>query len=371
MSENFIADIADKVDKGIRLSREDGIALMESNELIRIGQLANTVKKKISGDYAYFNVNRHINLTNICISRCKFCAFSRNKTDPDAYAMSVDDVLQVARPARDLGITEFHIVSGLHPDLPFDYYLKVISSLKQEMPEVHIKAFTAVEIDYFSKISHCPIQEVLSKLQKAGLGSLPGGGAEILHPRVRDLVCPKKASAGEWIEVMRTAHRLGLKSNATMLYGHIETIEERIDHLIALRDLQDETGGFQAFIPLPFHPQKTQLSDFRKPTAFENLKMLAVSRLMLDNFPHIKAYWIMLGLKLAQLSLFFGVDDLDGTIVEEKITHSAGAETEQSVSREELHKLILTTGRVPVERDTLYRIISPGNQNRMGIPIET
>jgi aminodeoxyfutalosine synthase len=370
MSINLFKSISEKIEKGIRLSREDGIALMESNDLIRIGQLANTVKEKTSGNHAYFNVNRHINLTNICVSRCKFGAFSRDKTDSDAYAMSVDDVLAVAQSARELGITEFHIVSGLHPDLPFDYYLQIIASLKQAMPEVHIKAFTAVEIDYFSKISHRTLQEVLKELQRAGLGSLPGGGAEILHQRIRDLVCPNKASAGEWLEVMRTAHRLGLKSNATMLYGHVETIAERIDHLITLRDLQDETGGFQAFIPLPFHPRNTQLPDYRKPTAFENLKMLAVSRLMLDNFPHIKAYWIMLGLKLAQISLLFGVDDLDGTVVEEKITHSAGAETGQSVSREELHELIRAAGREPVERDTLYGIIESGNRDGEGAGIE-
>jgi aminodeoxyfutalosine synthase len=371
MSENVLRDIADKVDKGIRLSREDAIALMESRDLIQIGQLANRVKEKISGNCAYFNVNRHINLTNVCISRCKFCAFSRDKKDPDAYAMSVDDVLHIAQSARNIGITEFHIVSGLHPDLPFDYYLQVISALKQALPDVYIKAFTAVEIDYFSKISRLTILKVLTELQKAGLGSLPGGGAEILHPRVRDLVCPKKASAGEWLEVMRTAHRLGLKSNATMLYGHVETMQERIDHLIALRNLQDETGGFQAFIPLPFHPLNTQLADFRKPTAFENLKMLAISRLVLDNFSHIKAYWIMLGLKVAQLSLLFGVDDFDGTIVEEKITHSAGAETGQSVSREELLELIRATGRMPVERDTLYNIIRPRDQNRRAVHLET
>lgn len=370
MSESLITDITDKIGRGIRLSREDGIALMKSNDLIRIGQLANAVKEKISGDYAYFNVNRHINLTNICVSRCKFCAFSRDKKDPDAYAMSVDDVLAVARSAQGLGITEFHIVSGLHPDLPFDYYLQVVSALRQAMPEVHIKAFTAVEIYYFSKISRRSVRQVLSELQKAGLGSLPGGGAEILHPRVRALVCPRKASAQEWLDVMRTAHGMGLKSNATMLYGHVETIEERIDHLIALRELQDETGGFQTFIPLPFHPSNTQLSNFHKPTAFENLKTLAIARLMLDNFPHIKSYWIMLGLKLAQLSLLFGVDDLDGTIVEEKITHSAGAETEQSVTREELHALIRAAGRVPVERDTLYGVVRSGNRNRKGAGIE-
>jgi len=271
--------------------------------------------------------------------------------------MTLDEVLAIARSARDLGITEFHIVSGLHPDLPFDYYVEVIACLKGVMPDVHIKAFTAVEIDYFSKIAKIPVREVLTRLKDAGLGSLPGGGAEILNHRVRQAVCSKKATSEEWLAVMKTAHSLGLKSNATMLYGHVETIEERIDHLIALRVLQDETGGFQSFIPLPFHPQNTRLPDFRKPTAFENLKMLSVSRLVFDNVPHVKAYWIMLGLKVAQLSLLFGVDDLDGTVVEEKITHAAGAETEQSISRDALLAFIASTGRVPVERDTLYNTI--------------
>jgi aminodeoxyfutalosine synthase len=357
MKKDDLSAIADRVEKGLRLSKSDGMKLMDSNDILHIGQLANKVRERKSGNYAYFNVNRHINLTNICVSRCKFCAFSRDKGDKDAYEMTIEDVVEVARSARHLGITEFHIVSGLHPDLPFDYYVEVISSLKNIMPEVHIKAFTAVEIDYFSKISGLPAKEVLTKLKDAGLGSLPGGGAEILAHRVREAVCSRKATSEEWLEVMRTAHGLGLKSNATILYGHVETIEERIDHLLALRELQDETGGFQSFIPLPFHPQNTQLPDFRKPTAFENLKMLAVSRLMLDNFPHVKAYWIMLGLKVAQLSLLFGVDDLDGTVVEEKITHAAGADTDQSISREELLALIYATGKVPVERDTLYNVM--------------
>jgi len=370
MSDNFLTGIADKIDKGIRLSREDGIALMESGDLIRIGKLANKVKEKKSGNSAYFNVNRHINLTNICVSRCKFCAFSRNREDPDAYVMSVDEAVRSALSARNIGITEIHVVSGLHPDLPFDYYLRVISALRQAMPDVHIKAFTAVEIVYFSKIANLSVHRVILQLQEAGLGSLPGGGAEILHPRVRGLVCPKKASAEEWLGVMRTAHRLGLKSNATILYGHVETIQERVDHLMVLRELQDETGGFQAFIPLPFHPQNTQLSDIHKPTAFESLKMLAVSRLVLDNFPHIKAYWVMLGLKVAQLSLFFGVDDIDGTVIEEKISHSAGAETGQAAAREELVELIRAAGRVPVERDTLYGIIGTAGQIGSALSVE-
>ncbi len=354
--KNF-KEISEKVEKNIRLTKEDAMVLMESNDILSIARLADRVRQKKSGDYVFFNVNRHINLTNICVSRCKFCAFSRDKEDADAYAMSLDEVEKIARSAMDIGITEFHIVSGLHPDFPFQYYVDVLSCLKNLMPDVHIQAFTAVEIAYFSKISGLSIREVLTTLKNAGLGSLPGGGAEILNHRVRQAVCSKKATADEWLEVMRTAHSLGLKSNATMLFGHIETIEERIDHLLSLRELQDETGGFQSFIPLPFHPQNTQLTEYKKPSAFESLKMLAMSRLVLDNFPHIKAFWIMLGLKVAQLSLLFGVDDLDGTVVEEKITHAAGAETEQSITREELLQLIYEAGRIPVERDTLYNFI--------------
>jgi aminodeoxyfutalosine synthase len=369
MSQHNLKGIAGKVAQGIRLTKDDALALMNSDDIITIGQLANRVRERKSGNYAYFNTNRHINLTNICVSRCKFCAFSRDRNDPDAYAMTIEEILDIANSARNLGITEFHIVSGLHPDLPFDYYLEVISRLKEVMPDVHIQAFTAVEIDYFAKIANLSVKEVLIKLKEAGLGSLPGGGAEILNHRVREAVCPKKATSEEWLEVMRTAHNLGLKSNATMLYGHIETTENRIDHLLRLRELQDETGGFQSFIPLPFHPQNTALLDFKKPTAFENLKMLAVSRLVLDNFPHIKAFWIMLGLKVAQLSLLFGVDDLDGTVVEEKITHAAGAETDQSITKEELLELISVTGRIAVERDTLYNIIriyTQAVQNNVG-----
>jgi len=354
---NSLREIGAKVENGIRLSRSEALTLMHSKDIIYLGQLASKVKERKTDNYAYFNVNRHINLTNICVSRCKFCAFSRDKADHDAYTMTIEEVLEAAQSERHLGITELHIVSGLHPDLPFDYYLEIISCLKKAMPQIHIQAFTAVEISYFSKISNLPVREVLIRLKEAGLGSLPGGGAEILNSRIREAVCPKKASAKDWLDIMRTAHNLGIKSNATMLYGHIETLEERIDHLLALRSLQDETGGFQSFIPLPFHPRNTQMTDIKKPTAFENLRMLTVSRLVLDNFPHIKAFWIMLGLKVAQLSLLFGVDDLDGTVVEEKITHAAGAETDQSISREELLDLISSTGKVPVERDTLYNVI--------------
>ncbi|MDY6853806.1 MAG: aminofutalosine synthase MqnE [Thermodesulfobacteriota bacterium] len=353
-----LAEIADKVFDERRLSKEDGMVLMNSNNILFLGYLARYVNERKNKNLVFFNVNRHINLTNICISRCKFCAFSRDREDTDAYTMSIDQVVQDALDAVPLGITELHVVSGLHPDLPFDYYIEVIKRLKEALPNVHIQAFTAVEIHYFSEISGLSIEEVLKALKNAGLGSLPGGGAEIFNPEIRSRICPRKASGIEWLQVMRTAHHLGFKSNATMLYGHIETLEDRIDHLLTLRELQDETHGFQSFIPLSFHPLHTALSDIQKPSAFEDLKMLAIARLMLDNFNHIKAFWIMTGLNVSQLSIDFGVDDLDGTIVEEKITHAAGAKTEKSIEKNELIRLIKEMGRVPVERDTLYNKIN-------------
>jgi len=319
--------------------------------------LARRAKYKKTGHQVFFNVNRHINLTNICTSRCKFCAFGCDEDDPRAYTTSLEEVLKVGGDLPS-GVTELHIVSALHPHLPFDYYLEIIKELKKINPKVHLQAFTAVEIDYFSKISGLSVEEVLKSLIGAGLGSLPGGGAEIFSSRVRDTVCSKKAGGERWLEIMETAHSLGLKTNATMLYGHIETPEERLDHLFKLRSLQDKTGGFQSFIPLPFHPKNTELSHIKRTTGFEDLKMIALSRLILDNFIHIKAFWIMLGLPLAQLSLHFGADDLDGTVVEEKITHAAGAETEQGISKKELMKLIREAGYTPVERDTLYNVIN-------------
>jgi len=349
-----LQECAEKVFNDERLSGEDGIKLINSNNIIFLGHLARMVKKRKSQNYAFFNVNKHINLTNICVSRCKFCAFSCDENDPEAYAMTVDEAVNNALEAKPKGITELHVVSGLHPTLPFDHYVSVIKALKEALPEVHIKAFTAVEIDYFSKISGLSVLEVLNTLKDVGLGSLPGGGAEILNSRVRSQVCSKKASADEWLDIMRTAHSIGLKTNATMLYGHIETNEERIDHLIELRKLQDETGGFQAFIPLSFHPLNTELPDLKKPSAFEMLKMHAISRLMLDNFDHIKAFWIMTGLKTSQLSLEFGADDLDGTVIEEKITHSAGGTTDQYVEKAKLIEMIKEMGKIPVERDTVY-----------------
>lgn len=364
-SDNRLRGCAEKIFARERLPREEGLKLLRCNDLIFLGQLARYVKEKKTQDYAFFNVNKHINLTNVCISRCKFCAFSRDTDDPDAYTMTVEQTVDDALKALPEGITELHVVSGLHPDLPFDYYVSVVSALKEALPNIHIQGFTAVEIHYFSKISGLSIEEVLRTLKAAGLGSLPGGGAEILSSRVRSQVCEKKASAKEWLDVMRTAHKIGLKSNATMLFGHIETDEERIDHLIQIRELQDDTGGFQSFIPLPFHPWNTTLSHLAKPSGFETLKMLAVCRLMLDNFDHIKAFWIMTGIKIAQLSLEFGVDDIDGTIIEEKITHSAGGQTEQYVEKGDLIELIKEMGRIPVERDTLYNKLHIYNQEEV------
>ncbi|MCX5894373.1 MAG: aminofutalosine synthase MqnE [Proteobacteria bacterium] len=357
MASIDLRDITQKVIQGERLSRDDGLALMCSRDLLAMGEAAHAVKQRTTGDRVFFNVNCHINLTNICVSRCKFCAFSCDREDTRAYTMTVEEVLEKARMAIPSGITELHIVSGLHPDLPFSYYVNVIQTLRDEFPDIHIQAFTAVEIKYFSDISGFSVEEVLARLKEAGLGSLPGGGAEVFSTRIREDLCPKKASAEQWLAVMRCAHRTGLSSNATMLYGHIETDEEVIDHLLKLRALQDETGGFQSFIPLPFHPRNTQMDTLRKPQAYKELKMYAVSRLMLDNFSHIKAFWIMVGLKIAQLSLLFGVDDLDGTVTEEKITHAAGADTDTAIPKTALIGMIKESGNIPVERDTLYKVI--------------
>lgn len=350
--------IEEKIGRNERLSKDDGLALLRCSDIIWLGQQASAVKKQKNGNRVFYNVNCHINLTNICVSRCRFCAFSRDESDSDAYILDVQDVLKRLHAAEDAGITEVHIVSGLHPRRPFSYYLDVVRAVRHEFPHVHIKAFTPVEIHYFSEITGLNVQQVLEQLIAAGLQSLPGGGAEVLSDRIRQELCPKKATTGQWLDIMRIAHEMGLKSNATLLFGHIETDEEIVDHLIAVRDLQDRTGGFQAFIPLPFHPANTTLSHLTKPTAFEQLRMIAVSRLMLDNFDHIKAYWIMTGLKVAQLALYFGADDIDGTVGEERITHAAGADTAPGVPRQILEDLIKQAGFQPVERDTLYRVLS-------------
>ena len=348
-----IDQIKDKIFSGNRLTREDGIELFKSNDLLTMGRMASHVAQRKNGNNVYFVQNMHINPTNICVNRCKFCAFSRSKGEPGAYEMTIEDIVDKARSAEK-GVREFHIVSGLHPDLPFDWYLEMLAALKKEFPDVHLKAFTAVEIDYLAKLSGLGLTETLLKLRKAGLGSLPGGGAEIFNPGVRNTLCAEKISGDRWLEVMEAVHGVGLKSNATMLYGHIEKYEDRIDHLLRLREIQEKTNGFQAFIPLSFHAQNTEIKKTAYTTGFDDLKTLAVSRLMLDNFDHVKAYWVMLGEKIAQVSLSFGVDDLDGTVAEERITKSAGGTTDGSMTREELVDLIKQADRTPVERDTLY-----------------
>ncbi|HMD98868.1 MAG TPA: aminofutalosine synthase MqnE [Terriglobia bacterium] len=353
--------IAAKVLAGDRLSFEDGVALYGSHDLLAIGYLANHVREKLHGRRTYFNVNRHINHTNVCVASCKLCAFGRKPDAPGAYTMALDEAFAQAGRGWTEAITEFHIVGGLHGDLPFHYYVDLLRGLKERFPSVHLKAFTAVEIGYFSHITRKSIREILETLKDAGLGSLPGGGAEIFAPAVRRVICDHKIGAHTWLKVHRIAHELGLHSNATMLYGHIESAEDRVDHLLQLRNLQEQTHGFQTFIPLAFHPANTELGKlvpWSETSGFMDLKNVAIARLLLDNFPHIKAYWIMMTPRVAQVALRFGADDLDGTVVEEKIYHDAGASTPQAMTREEITRLINEAGCDPIERDTLYRPVT-------------
>lgn len=350
--------IADKVLSGERLNFEEGVALYGSSDILAVGWLANSVREKLHGDIAYFNVNRHINPTNVCVAACRLCAFGRKKDSDGAYTMALEQAWQSAASGYSEAVTEFHIVGGLHPDLALEYFLDLVSGLKERFPKVHIKAFTMVEIAFFARRAKLSIRETLEKLKAAGVDSMPGGGAEIFADRVRHIICDHKIDGNEWLDTARTAHQLGLKSNATMLYGHIENDEDRVDHLLRLRALQDETNGFQTFIPLAFHPDNTPLEHLPRTTGLTDIKQIAVSRLLLDNFPHIKAYWQMMTPKIAQISLRFGADDIDGTVIEEKIYHDAGATTPQGMRREELMRLIREAGREPFERDTLYRAVT-------------
>jgi len=362
VASSELKDILIKVEEGERLTGEDGVRLMNSTDLLTIGYMADLVRRRKNRDYAYFIVNRHINHTNICDNLCKLCAFAKKPDDPQGYTMRLEEVESKAVECADQGVSEIHIVGGLNPKLKLDYFEEMLRKVRRALPGVVIQAFTAVEIDYFARTETISVNEVLRRLMDAGLDSLPGGGAEIFSQRVRDKICEKKISGERWLEVHEIAHRLGMKTNATMLYGHIETAEERIDHFIRLRELQDKTGGFLAFIPLAFHPKNTGLegSGLSNSTGYDDLKALAVARLMLDNFDHIKAYWIMIGPKLAQVSLAFGVDDIDGTVVEEQITHAAGADSGQSLTKKDLVGMIKAAGRIPAERDTLYKIIEEG-----------
>jgi aminodeoxyfutalosine synthase len=356
MPEITLDSIREKVLAGQRLSADDGLFLYRpETPLPDVGELANIVRERKNGNVAYYNVNTHLNPTNICVYRCTFCAFRSDLRDPKGYLMSDEQIIARGQEAVDAGATEMHIVGGLHHQMKYEWYVRLIRMLHEAFPSLHLKAWTAVEIHWFAAITKKSYREVLEDMMEAGLGSMPGGGAEIFHPEVRRKICEHKADAGPWIDIHRTAHSLGLKTNATMLYGHIENAYHRIDHLLRLRELQDETGGFQTFIPLAFHPEHTGLDHIAKPSGVMDLRTMAVSRLMLDNFPHVKAYWIMLGIETAQTALAFGADDIDGTVRHELIYHDAGATTPEALSVEQLRRLIVEAGRDPVERDTLYR----------------
>jgi aminodeoxyfutalosine synthase len=353
-----IEPIAAKVLAGERLGFSDGLALYGASDVLAVGWLANHVRERMHGDVTYFNVNRHINPTNVCVAACKLCAFGRKKGDPAGYTMALEEAWETAALGYTEAVTEFHIVGGLHPDLPFEYFLDLVRGLKERFPRVHIKAFTMVEVAFLARRAKLTIEQTLVKLREAGVDSMPGGGAEIFAARVRSIICDHKIDGDEWLQTARLTHKLGFRSNATMLYGHIENDEDRVDHLLKLRALQDETGGFQTFIPLAFHPENTPLDHLPVTTGLTDIRQIAVSRLLLDNFAHIKAYWQMMTPKIAQIALRFGADDLDGTVIEEKIYHDAGATTPQGMTRRELCRLITEAGRIPVERDTLYHAVT-------------
>lgn len=356
-SQPTLAQIRAKVEAGTRLSFDDGVALFKSHDLLEIGRLADMVRRKRWGDKAYFVINRHLNPTNVCFAGCTFCAFARSEKQEGAFTYTPAEAVAKAAETMETWagqVTELHMVGGLHPKLPFSYYEELLRALKARFPQLHLKAFTAVEIEWFCDISKLSAREVLERLKAAGLDSLPGGGAEIFADRVRDELCANKIYGPRWIEIHELAHSLGLKSTATMLYGHVETVEERIDHMIRLRESQDRTGGYTAFIPLSFHPQDTELAHLPGPSGWDDLKTLAIARLMLDNFPHIKVYWVMTGMKIAQLGLTFGADDIDGTVIDEKITYAAGQLNERGVTQEQLVQLVKEAGFRPIQRDTLY-----------------
>lgn len=362
--------IADKVEAEERLTPEDGIYLDRHADLLTLGRLAHQVRQRRHGNIAYYNTNVHLNPTNVCVYRCTFCAFRSDLRAEKSYVFSDDMIRERVLEAKASGATEIHVVGGLHHLKKFDWYVDVVRVIHETWPEIHIKAWTGVEISWFAHLTKKPYKWILQQMIDAGLGSLPGGGAEIFDPVVRARICEHKADSQSWLDIHRAAHELGLRSNATMLYGHVEEAEHRIDHLMKLRDLQDETGGFQTFIPLSFHPDNTGMSHIPKPSAHMDLRIVALSRLMLDNFDHIKAYWIMLGEQTAQIALNFGADDLDGTVVHELIYHDAGAKTPEGLTVAQLHHLIREAGCEPVERDTLYRrVLRSGAQWEIGEPV--
>jgi aminodeoxyfutalosine synthase len=369
-----MSEISDKVHAGVRVSEEEGLFLAERANLLELGELANVVRERKNGNYAFYNTNIHLNPTNVCVYRCVFCAFRSDLKSPKGYVFEDQAIRERVAEAKAAGATEIHVVGGLHHQKKFDWYVGVVRTIHEAWPDIHIKAWTAVEINWFAHLTKQPYKWVLEQLREAGLGSMPGGGAEIFHPDVRDKICEHKADGENWIEIHRTAHQVGLRTNATMLYGHIEQPKHWVDHLLRLRSLQDETGGFQTFIPLAFHPANTGLDHLPPPGGLTDLRVMALSRILLDNFDHIKAYWIMLGEKTAQTALSFGADDLDGTVVHELIYHDAGAKTPEGLTVKQLHNLITEAGRIPVERDTLYRRVirdDGGAAWKIGEPIST
>jgi aminodeoxyfutalosine synthase len=354
-----LADIYNKVVAGQRLTGEEGLRLFESRDLLTVGFLANLAQERLHGQKTYWVYNQHINYSNICTNGCRFCAFSRRSGEAGGFVLALEQMASKVRERLHEPITEIHVVGGCHPDLPFTYYLDLVRTIKEIRPEVTVKAFTAVEIAHLAQNEKLTIPEVLLALKEAGVAALPGGGAEVFSDRVRQLLCPEKLSSNGWLEVAKEAHQLGMRSNATLLYGHLETAAERVDHMLSLRKAQDETGGFITFIPLAFQSANTGISPLEERTGYMDLKTIAVSRLLLDNFAHVKAYWIMLGVKIAQTALYFGADDLDGTVMEERIGHMAGASSAEALTPEELQTLILAAGREPVQRDTFFKPVKP------------
>ncbi len=357
IADSALRPIAQKVLQGTRLTQQDGMTLFESRDVFSIGAMADYMRRRRHANVAYYNINRHINYSNICALSCKFCEFHRKRGEGGAYEYDHEDIFRIAGQAVAAGATEVHVVGGLHPWLPFQWYLDMLAGLRTRYPKLHLKCFTAIEINHLAKISKLSIREVLIALREAGLGSMPGGGAEVFDDRVHDEIFKGKLRSDGWLTVHRTAHELGIKTNATILYGHVETRAERIGHLLTLRELQDEAPGFQTIIPLSFVPDGSELGHLPGPTGLEDLKMLAISRLMLPNFSHVKAFWIMQSMKLSQVSLNFGVDDLDGTVVWYDITKREGGHgnNHQEQTVEDIRRLIVEAGFVPVERDTLYR----------------
>lgn len=366
-----LAPVAEKTLSGHRLSFEDGVRLFETRDLLGLGRLANLARERRHGNLAFYNVNRYLNPTNLCWVDCALCAWAKKVNEPGGYEMAIGEVLEEASKGYSEAVTEFHIVGGLHPTWPFEYYTGLLRALKTRFPDAHLKAFTMVEIDWIARVGHRTIPDTIRELKAAGMDSCPGGGAEIFEKRVRDEICKNKITGEEWLAIARECHRQGVRTNATILYGHVETAEDRVDHLLRLRALQDETAGFSGLIPLAFHPENTPLAHLPDTSGQLDLRVIAVARLLLDNFPHIKAYWIQIGTKLAQVALHFGADDLVGTVVDETITHAAGAKTASGLTRQEFERMIRESGREPVERDSEYRRVvrAPMAPLAAGMPV--